>query len=335
MKLNFNSLLLFVVCSVLFALSSCKKDNRDDFAPVNNNTAANNKQSTNAVTAATFKVVAYLPSWEGNVNSVQYSKLTHIIYAFVSPTTSGGLTAVENPGKLTSMITLAHNSNVKALIAVGGGGGGDAFHTIVASASLRTAFVNTMVAYVNQKNLDGVDIDWEFPSAGTEANNFALMMQQLANAMHGIGKLCTAAVISTGATYVTSTTMNSVDWLNIMDYDDNNFQHSTYQSAVDCLNYWSGRGLALSKTVLGVPFYARDNRFDYQTLNYNDVLSAGGSPNSDTFQNYGYNGIPTITKKTNLSFDRGIAGMMIWELAGDATGANSLLSTIHTVITQH
>jgi hypothetical protein len=120
-----------------------------------------------------------------------------------------------------------------------------------------------------------------------------------------------------------------------MDYDDNNFQHSTYQSAVDCLNYWSGRGLPLEKTVLGVPFYARDNRVDYGTLNYNDVLAQGGSPNSDTFQNYGYNGIPTIKNKTNLAFDRGIGGMMIWELAGDATGANSLLSAINQIIVAH
>ena len=189
MKLNFNSYLLTGVCAVLFAFSSCKKDNRADFAPANE--APKNNQTTHAVTPATFKVVAYLPTWEGDVNAVQYSKLTHIIYAFLTPKTNGGLNAIENPGKFTSMISLAHNNNVKALIAVGGGGGGDAFHTIVASASLRTTFVNNMVTYVNQNNADGVDIDWEFPSAGTEANNFALMMQELANAMHGIGKLCT------------------------------------------------------------------------------------------------------------------------------------------------
>jgi chitinase len=334
MKLNLNAYLLTGVFAVLFALSSCKKDNRNDIVPLHD-AAPQSNQRVQAVTPATFKVVAYLPTWEGDVNAVQYSKLTHIIYAFLTPRTDGGLNAIENPGKFTSMISLAHNNNVKALIAVGGGGGGDAFHTIVASASLRTTFVNNMVTYVNQNNADGVDIDWEFPSAGTEANNFALMMQQLANAMHGIGKLCTAAVISTGATYVTSTTINSVDWLNVMDYDDNNFQHSTYQSAVDCLNYWSGRGLPLEKTVLGVPFYARDNRFDYSTKNYNDVLAIGGSPNADTFQNFGYNGIPTIKAKTNLVFDRGIAGLMIWELAGDATGANSLLSAINQTILSH
>jgi chitinase len=334
MKSNFNSYLLLGVIAVLFALSSCRKDNRNDILPANV-AVSKNSQTTQAVTAATFKVVGYLPSWEGDVNSIQYSKLTHINYAFLTPTTNGGLNPLDNLSKFTSLVSAAHSNNVKALIAVGGGGGGDAFHTIVANSGLRTAFVNSMVNFVNQYNVDGVDIDWEFPSAGTEANNFLLMMQQLATAMHTSGRLCTAAVISNGATYVVSGLFTAVDWLNIMDYDDNNFQHSTYQSAVDCLNYWSGRGLPLEKTILGVPFYARDNRFDYSTVNYNVVLSQGGSPNADTFQNLGYNGIPTIKNKTTLAFDRGIGGMMIWELAGDATGANSLLSAINQVVLTH
>src|SRR6476620_2995630 len=32
-----------------------------------------------------FKSVGYMPSWAGNVNNVQYTKLTHINYAFVMP----------------------------------------------------------------------------------------------------------------------------------------------------------------------------------------------------------------------------------------------------------
>lgn len=335
MKTKLNAYLLTVVLAALFALSSCRKENKLDYAPASPDLSTKNKESSLAVTAATFKVVGYLPSWEGDVNSIQYSKLTHINYAFLTPTTSGGLNPLDNLSKFTSLVTTAHNNNVKVMISVGGGGGGDAFHTIVASASLRTAFVNNMVGFVNQYNVDGVDVDWEFPSAGTEANNFLLMMQQLATAMHNGGKLCTIAVISTGATYITSGMFTTLDWLNIMDYDDNNFQHSTYQSAVDCLNYWSGRGLPLEKTILGVPFYGRDNRYDYLTVNYNVILSQGGSPNSDTFQTIGYNGIPTITSKTNLAFNNGIGGMMIWELAGDATGANSLLSAINNVVVAH
>ncbi len=332
MKAKLNAYLLAVVAIVLFALSSCRKENTADFAPQSPGLSSKSMTAPEPVTAATFKVIGYMPSWEGDVNAVQYSKLTHINYAFLIPNTNGSLQALDNASKFQSLVTTAHNNEVKVMISVGGGGGGDAFHTIVASSGTRTAFVNNMVSFCNQYNCDGVDVDWEFPSAGTEASNFLTMMQQLATAMHNSGRLCTIAVISTGATYITSGMFTALDWLNIMDYDDNNFQHSTYQSAVDCLDYWSGRGLPVEKTILGVPFYARDSRYDYSTANYNVILSMGGSPNSDTFQTYGYNGIPTITAKTNLAFSRGIGGMMIWELAGDATGANSLLSAIHNAI---
>jgi len=335
MKSKFNSYLLMAIAAVLFVLSSCRKENKADYAPKAVDLSSKNTEAALPVTAATFKVIGYMPSWEGDVNTVQYSKLTHINYAFLIPNTDGSLQALDNTPKFTSLVATAHNNGVKVMISVGGGGGGDAFHTIVASSGTRTAFVNNMVSFVNQYNADGVDVDWEFPSAGAEANNFLLMMQQLATAMHNNGKLCTIAVISTGATYITSGMFTALDWLNIMDYDDNNFQHSTYQSAVDCLNYWAGRGLPVEKTILGVPFYGRDNRYDYATVNYNVILSQGGSPNSDTFQTIGYNGIPTITSKTNLAFTNGIGGMMIWELAGDATGANSLLSAIHNVIIAH
>jgi len=335
MKSKFNSYLLMAFTAVLFVLSSCRKENKVDYAPKSVDLSSKNTEAALPVTAATFKVIGYMPSWEGDVNTVQYSKLTHINYAFLIPNTNGSLQALDNTPKFTGLVTTAHNNGVKVMISVGGGGGGDAFHTIVASSGTRTAFVNNMVGFVNQYNADGVDVDWEFPSAGAEASNFLLMMQQLATAMHNNGKLCTIAVISTGATYITSGMFTALDWLNIMDYDDNNFQHSTYQSAVDCLNYWAGRGLPVEKTILGVPFYGRDNRYDYATVNYNVILSQGGSPNSDTFQTIGYNGIPTITSKTNLAFTNGIGGMMIWELAGDATGANSLLSAIHNVIVAH
>jgi len=39
----------------------------------------------------TARVVGYFPTWDGNVDSIQYSKLTHIMYAFALPTGSGGL----------------------------------------------------------------------------------------------------------------------------------------------------------------------------------------------------------------------------------------------------
>lgn len=44
-----------------------------------------------------FKSVGYLPSGAGDVNAVQYGKLTHVNYAFVMPDGNGVLPAPPNP----------------------------------------------------------------------------------------------------------------------------------------------------------------------------------------------------------------------------------------------
>ncbi len=279
---------------------------------------------------AQFKVVGYMPSWAGNVNSIQYSKLTHINYAFLLPTSTGGLQSIENPSKLQNLVTLAHNNGKKVLIAVGGWNNGDdgAFESLAANSTYRNSFVNNLINFVNQYNLDGIDIDWEYPDNGASANNYATLMQQLSTEMHNRGKLLTAAVVAVNGGSILNSVFNAVDFLNLMAYDGNNFDHSTYSYAQQSINYWKGRGLPASKVVLGVPFYGRPSWESFSAL-----VNRGASPFADVYQGVGYNGINTIKSKTNLAFDQG-NGIMIWELSQDATGANSLLSAIHEVVLQ-
>ncbi len=66
-----------------------------------------------------FKSVGYMPSWAGNINTIQYNKLTHINYAFVLPNSNGSLQGVDG-GRLSSLVSQAHANNVKVSIAVGG-----------------------------------------------------------------------------------------------------------------------------------------------------------------------------------------------------------------------
>jgi chitinase len=79
-------------------------------------------------------------------------------------------------------------------------------------------FVNKTVNLVDQYHLDGVDIDWEYPDPGDSGDHFNLLMRQLSTAMHGRGKLLTAAVVSGGATAtgVQPAVFGYVDFLNIM-----------------------------------------------------------------------------------------------------------------------
>lgn len=275
---------------------------------------------------AQFKVLGYLPTWAGEVENIQFSKLTHVNYAFLIPTNDGYYQNIENASKLQRLVSAAHANGVKVMISVGGGGGGDGFRSIVANSTYRNNFVNNMLGFVNQYNLDGVDIDWEYPSDGAEANNFLTLMTQLSNTMHSNGKLCTIAVIGLYGTSFLNGLFNVVDYVSIMAYDDNDFQHSTYDLAVQCMNYWLGRGLSKDKAILGVPFYGRPT-----WEGYNALLARGADPYSDVFGNVGYNGITTIKRKTNLAYDVG-GGIMFWELSCDTNNSFSLVTAINEVV---
>lgn len=215
-----------------------------------------------------FRVIGYMPSWAGNVNQVQYSKLTHINYAFLLPTNTGGLQAIDNPTKLQSLVSTAHANNVKVLISVGGWNNGDdsGFEGLAANGTYRNNFVTNMINFVNQYGLDGVDIDWEYPDAGASANNYVTLMTQLSTEMHNRGKLLTGAIVGTGGASILNSAFALVDFYNLMAYDYNNFDHSTYNYASQSVSYWRGRGLPASKTVLGVPFYGRPTWESYAQL---------------------------------------------------------------------
>ncbi|MEO3745753.1 glycosyl hydrolase family 18 protein [Plantactinospora sp. B5E13] len=281
-----------------------------------------------------FKNVGYLPSWAGDVNAIQYNKLTHINYAFVLPNSNGTLRAVENPGKLSTLVSRAHSSNVKVSIAIGGWNDGDdsAFEALAANASTRTTFVNSVVNFVNQYGLDGVDMDWEYPDAGTSANNFTALMQQLSNALRPQGKLLTAAVVSEGGTVngVQPAVFGYVDWLNIMAYDGGS-PHANYDWSVNSVNLWKSRGLPASKAVFGLPFYSRPGYYTYSQLvgmdpaNANrDCVTVGGAQQC-------YNGIPTIKRKTQWAMANA-GGVMIWELSQDRNDSYSLVSAIYDTV---
>jgi chitinase len=282
-----------------------------------------------------FRSVGYLPSWSGSVNSVQYSKLTHINYAFALPNSNGSLQAIPDPGKLSSLVNLAHNNGVKVSLAIGGWNDGNdsAFEALAANSGSRTTFVNSVVSVVGQYNLDGVDIDWEYPDPGASGNNFTALMQQLSSAMHSRGKLLTAAVVSGGNTAngVQPAVFGYVDFLNIMAYDGGS-PHANYDWSIASANFWKSRGLPASKTVLGVPFYSRPNYYTYSQLvgmdpaNANrDCVTVGGAQQC-------YNGIPTIRRKTQWAMANA-GGIMNWELSQDTSGSTSLVSAIYEVAT--
>lgn len=279
----------------------------------------------------TFRIVGYAPEWIPVPTLLPYDKLTHINYAFAIPNADGSLKNILNPWKLSQLVELAHAQGVKVLISVGGWGWDLQFEQFAANPDTRSYFVSVMDQFVKDYNLDGVDIDWEYPGPEeTSARNFVSLMQELEAMLHPQGKLLTAAVVALGDTgkYILPEVFDLVDFINIMAYDGPGPNHSSYDYAVAALDFWSAQGLPPEKTVLGVPFYARPSEATYRDLVANDPKAA----NLDEIDYNGvkvyYNGIPTMQEKTKLAMQRA-SGIMIWELTQDTNDDSSLLKAIN------
>ena len=164
-------------------------------------------------------------------------------------------------------------------------------------------------------------------------------MHSLAGSLHGAGKLLTAAVSADarhGDTILDSV-IADVDFLNIMAYDDGYRQpevhHSTYEFALGAMQYWLvDRGAPQSKLTLGVPFYGRSLK-DRHSRTYKSLLAGdSNAPAKDVSGEFAYNGIVTLRDKTlRLARSMG-SGIMIWQLAQDAAGMDSLLNAIYDAV---
>ncbi|RNI28669.1 glycosyl hydrolase family 18 protein [Rufibacter latericius] len=291
------------------------------------------------------KVVAYLPNWldyNSIARNIDYDKLTHINIAFENTDAAGNLsfTASNN-----TLIQLAHAKKVKVLVSIGGGmiSSNPSMYAVyfdLISDAKRADFVRKIAAYLTSHNLDGIDVDLEGSSINSDYGKF---IADLSAVLKPQGKLVTAALAHTnGGDSVTSDTFQYFDFINIMAYDETGpwapnrpGQHSSFEFAKACLDNWIGRGLPKEKAVLGVPFYGYGFGADFnQGMGFGEIIKRyPGSENQDQVGNtIYYNGIPTIKAKTEYVVEQQYGGIMIWQLAQDATGNYSLLNTIHQVL---
>ncbi len=280
-------------------------------------------------TESSFRIVAYAT---GAVipNMIPYALLTHINYAFLISNNDGTFEPLTNLWKLQQIIAEAHVQNVRVLISVGGWGTDQQFEQMALEPKTRSAFTANLSAFINQYQLDGADIDWEYPKPGQSSQNFLSLLKALRTALNG--KLLTAAVVAYGDENelgVPSDAFGLLDFVNVMAYDGPD--HGTMDQFDQALNYWKARGLSCEKIVMGVPFYSRPDEVPYSKLVALDPAAA----QEDSFNYLGkvehFNGIPTIQAKTKIAMQQA-SGIMFWNLDDDALGGLSLVKAIHQTL---
>lgn len=296
-----------------------------------------------------FHFVGYFPSYRdpATVPDVKFRMCNIVNYAFATVLATGDIT-IPNSARLVLVSEKAKSNGAKIFLSFSGSVNN--WQQMAASAASRNYFIRQVLSAVRSYRLDGVDIDWEYPStADGTAQTFSSLMKELGDSCHVDGKYYLSAAITSGkypgairdAISAELLQGSHIDFYNIMAYDDFSTtlpyrHHSDMSLAETALHYWiNTRGMPKRRAVLGIPAYGRPSGITQTNtvLTYSAILSQGGKPDSDSamvtssgFSPYMiyYNG--TITVKRKSAFARSVGnGVMFWEKWQDTHDGTSLM----------
>ncbi|MEM1119102.1 MAG: glycoside hydrolase family 18 protein [Bacteroidota bacterium] len=245
-------------------------------------------------TSKKFRTIAYVNRLEDNWGS-EFEKakhITHINFAFAN-IKDGKIVegSSEDDATIRQLQQLKKvNPDLKILISVGGWTWSENFSDAVLTPQARETFAQSAIDFLKKHQLDGVDLDWEYPGLPGNGNthrpedkeNFTAILKLIREKLdaYAKGKAHYLLTIATGASkaYLEHTNMAEaqkyLDFINIMTYDfhgageDKTGHHANLfvsehddnavaLCAATAVQQHLDAGIPADKLVLGVPFYGR------------------------------------------------------------------------------
>ena len=287
-------------------------------------------------------VVAYVTSWSEVMPDPQY--MTHINYAFGHVNESFNGVKIDNEERLRQIVDLRKQKpELKVLLSIGG-----RFSEMAANDEYRRAFAADCDRVVKEFALDGIDIDWEYPtssmanisSSPDDTENFTLLMQDIRAAIGNEKELTLATVAS--ARYIDfKAILPSVDFVNIMAYDMASAPkhhsalypsgHSGDITSDGAVTAHLKAGVPPSKLVMGMPFYGRggDGYPSFQDYNkvgntdtqytekWDEVAQVPYLADKNDTLVFGFENPRSLAIKCQYILDKDLLGGMYWDYSGD------------------
>ena len=288
-----------------------------------------------------FTVAAYLPEWryEG-ANWVDISaSVTQLILFSLEVQPTGRLSAHDRlPRKelMQQAREATRAAGCKLLICIGGNGRSAGFPLAVAKKERAQVFVDSLVALCDKYDLDGVDLNWEYPGysfgRGYHAEDalqkdykgLARLVRMLHAAFAPSGRILTLAYYPDGKQeqlFLQHGIHKYATNLHMMSYDQGG-KHSTMDFA-DKVARQGAAVLPPALLTLGVPFYGRQveggegawKSYEDLVQQHPELQQEGGL--IDEAGGFYLNGRATIAAKVRLARTLGLGGVMIWEVGQD------------------
>ena len=288
-----NNLSAFALASLVFFLASC--DDKDIQAPqkidktaVVDDGSGNGGGGSNTFTeklctdiGQTPIILAYYTEY--NEKAPDPTLITHINYAHARfknrKDPSGEIEFTESKAFPISKVAefKQKNPHIKVMMMVGGWGDhADGFSMMAKDEKKRAVFCHSVNEHMKKYNLDGLDIDWEYPTVSADnetgrddndTQNFNILLRQLRDTL-GTSKIISFAS-SSSAKYVDwPTAIKYIDYVNVMTYDmgaapkgHNSplYKSSTFdsRSCEESVDLHKKAGVPYNRQVMGIPFYGK------------------------------------------------------------------------------
>jgi chitinase len=230
------------------------------------------------------------------------------------------------------------------------------FRSVIETSETRKTFVDSILELAKEKKIDGIDLDWEYPSY-SDRPKYNLLLEELSLRLKAYRPdfIISMATTQSLSNYDYASLSKYVDYFNVMTYD-----YATGSTAYHNSNlYRSGSSYSCDtgiqsvltvcpseKVLIGAAFYARYAKFNSTvafgarlatslktTCGYKDIqellkqgaieyLDEVACANYCIYENafYTYDSPYSLKKKGEYAKNNSLAGVMIWQLGDEPSG---------------
>lgn len=204
---------------------------------------------------------------------------THLIYSFAEFNDACDGVVIKNPEKLQAMADLKkRNPDLKVILGIGGYKK-EGFSEMAGDKKRRKAFVKDVTHIIDSLGLDGIDLDWEFPTtekgghtaSPDDDKNYVLLVKDLRKSL-GKEKQISYFSLPSAAFINHKKMLPYVDYVNVSGYnlvtpkEGERLYHQSSLYPSPTTGTWCVKkaiekhlnlGVPKEKILLGIPFYGR------------------------------------------------------------------------------
>ena len=292
-------------------------------------------------------VVAYVFAKDSLIQpgEIAAQKLTRINYAFANLQDGRIVTGYANDDKnLATLVALKQqNPSLTVLVSAGGWLWSGGFSDIALTKQSRAIFIDSVAEFITQHQLDGLDIDWEYPGLPGATNNYrpedkrtyTLLLKELRQRFNPLEEKLGRNL------YLTVAAGSSTEFLDHTEMKE----AQRYLDTVNLMAYDYYQGSSDSTTGHHAPLFANpaDPKKASADQSVREFERAGGSPETmlkNGFVRYwdpvasapylynpdkkvwvSYDDPQSLAAKCKYVMEHKLRGIMFWDYEADSTGA--------------